>query len=192
MNKYSFTNNGKTWERITKKQARAAYNNGLTVVFCPVNMRPFTPWHLEIDVNKNFEGYNGVSFEKAVNAFEIYTRICSPNTAGKQAINVFACCKGGYIMRKVSATVIYKDNTLYNLTVNHKGVLIPLVAYDEISVKHPYEKRTFQTMYKSVLNILKNNNFYCGYYEQFGRRWYDIQFINLENPVNIEKFGMEV
>lgn len=26
MNKYSFTNNGKTWERITKKQARAAYN----------------------------------------------------------------------------------------------------------------------------------------------------------------------
>lgn len=58
-------------------------------------------------------------------------------------------------MRKVSATVIYKDNTLYNLTVNHKGVLIPLVAYDEISVKHPYEKRTFQTMYKSVLNILK-------------------------------------
>lgn len=86
-------------------------------------------------------------------------------------------------MRKVSATVIYKDNTLYNLTVNHKGVLIPLVAY---------EKRTFQTMYESVLNILKNNNFYCGYYEQFRRRWYDIQFINLENPVNIEKFGMEV
>lgn len=32
MNKYSFTNNGKTWERITKKQARAAYNNGLTVL----------------------------------------------------------------------------------------------------------------------------------------------------------------
>lgn len=58
-------------------------------------------------------------------------------------------------MRKVSATVIYKDNTLYNLTVNHKGVLIPLVAYDETSVKHPYEKRTFQTMYKLVLNILK-------------------------------------
>lgn len=58
-------------------------------------------------------------------------------------------------MRKVSATVIYKDNTLYNLTVHHKGVLIPLIAYDEISVKHPYEKRTFQTMYKSVLNILK-------------------------------------
>ena len=64
-------------------------------------------------------------------------------------------------MRKVSATVIYKDNTIYNLTVNHKGVLIPLVLYDETSVKHPYEKRTFQTMYKSVLNILKNNKEMC-------------------------------
>lgn len=40
--------------------------------------------------------------------------------------------------------------------------------------------------------VMKENNFYCSYYEQFGRRWYDIQFINLENPVNIEKFGMEV
>lgn len=57
MNKYSFTNNGKTWERITKKQARAAYNNGLTVLFCPVNMRPFTPWHLEIDVNNETGHY---------------------------------------------------------------------------------------------------------------------------------------
>lgn len=47
-------------------------------------------------------------------------------------------------MRKVSATVIYKDNTLYNLTVNHKGVLIPLVAYDETSVKHPYENARFK------------------------------------------------
>lgn len=81
MNKYSFTNNGKTWERITKKQARAAYNNGLTVLFCPVNMRPFTPWHFEIDVNKNFEGYNGVSFEKAVNAFEFYN--CTDNETGR-------------------------------------------------------------------------------------------------------------
>lgn len=65
MRKYRFTDkNGKTWERITKKQARAAYNNGLTVLFCPVNMRPFTPWHLEIDINKNFEGYNGVLYNR--------------------------------------------------------------------------------------------------------------------------------
>lgn len=44
MNKYCFTNNGKTWERITKKQARAAYVNGLTVAICPVNFKLFTQW----------------------------------------------------------------------------------------------------------------------------------------------------
>ena len=81
MKKYSFTNNGKTWERITKKQASAAYNNGLTVLFCPVNMRPFTQWHLEIDVNKAFEDYNGVSFANAVNAFEIYN--CTSAETGR-------------------------------------------------------------------------------------------------------------
>lgn len=82
MNKYTFIdNNGKTWERVNRKQAKAAYNNGLTVLFCPVNMRPFTPWHLEIDVNKNFEGCKGVEFEKAVNAFEYYN--CTTNETGK-------------------------------------------------------------------------------------------------------------
>ena len=89
-------------------------------------------------------------------------------------------------MIKVSATVIYKDNWIYNLTVNHKGKLTALIAYDETDVN-----RNFQTMYKSVLNILKNNNFYCGYYEEFGKRWYDIQFINLDNPVEINKFGID-
>ena len=94
-------------------------------------------------------------------------------------------------MKKVTATVIYKDNCIYNLTVNNKGRLTTLIAYDETDVKHPYANRTFQTMYKSVLNILKNNNFYCGYYEEFGKRWYDIQFINLENPVEVNKFGID-
>lgn len=73
MNKYNFTDsNGKTWQRIDKKAAKKAYDEGLIVLFCPVNMRPFSPLHFEIDVNKNYEGYNGVSFEVAVNAFEIY------------------------------------------------------------------------------------------------------------------------
>ena len=74
MNKYSFTNNGKTWERITKKQARAAYNNGLTVLFCPVNMRPFTPWHLETYVDKS----SGCKFNTQVNSFEYYN--CNSET----------------------------------------------------------------------------------------------------------------
>ena len=87
-------------------------------------------------------------------------------------------------MKKVSATVIYRDNTIYNLTVNHKGNLTQLVTNDSEN-----SNGSFQDMYKRVLMALKNNNLYCGCYEMFNQRWYDIQFINLDRPFTIEKIG---
>lgn len=93
-------------------------------------------------------------------------------------------------MRKATAKVIYKDNMLYNLTVNHKSIITPLVRYDLNDSPKPYKYTCFNDLYKAVLNILKNNGFYTGFYTQFGRKWYDIQFINLNNPVIIEKFGL--
>ena len=92
-------------------------------------------------------------------------------------------------MKKATATVIYKNNMIYNLTVNHKNAIIPLVRYDLNDNPKPYKYACFNDLYKAVLNLLKNNGFYTGFYTQFGRQWYDIQFINLENPVVIEKFG---
>ena len=74
MRKYSFENSGKAWARVTKKQARAAYDSGFTVLFCPVKMRPFTPWHLEICVDKS----SGRSFDNIVNEFEYYN--CNKET----------------------------------------------------------------------------------------------------------------
>ena len=71
---YSFENDGKTWKRVTKKQARAAYDSGLTILFCPVKMRPFTPWNLEAYVDKS----SGRSFNETVNIFEYYN--CSIET----------------------------------------------------------------------------------------------------------------
>lgn len=81
MRKYSFIdNNGKTWERIDKKTARTAYNNGLTVLFCPVNMRPFGVWGVgcnvnilddtDIGISERFTRQN--SFDRVLNAFEFY------------------------------------------------------------------------------------------------------------------------
>ena len=40
MRKYTFTEKGHTYKRISKTAARAAYKNGLTVVICPCNLRP--------------------------------------------------------------------------------------------------------------------------------------------------------
>lgn len=68
MKKCSFDNNGKTFERVTKKKAMNAYNSGVPVFLCPVKMRPFTPWHLEIRVDKR----SGRSFDSTVNEFEYY------------------------------------------------------------------------------------------------------------------------
>lgn len=64
-------------------------------------------------------------------------------------------------MKKASAIVLYdaKSNQIYNLTINHNGNIIPLINYSESKVT-PYKYKTFNEMYKCVLNFAKNNNFY--------------------------------
>ena len=74
MRNYSFENDGKTWARATKKQAMAAYDSGLTGLFCPVKMRPFTPWNLETYVDKR----SGCEFNIQLNGFEYYN--CNSET----------------------------------------------------------------------------------------------------------------
>ena len=101
MNRYTFDNDGFTFVRIPKNKARSAYNNGLTVVFCPVNLRPFTMWHPETDVNKNrFDGIDPENtFEHYVNTFECYN--CTNAETGKYA--------AFYIPVKYEATGFFED-----------------------------------------------------------------------------------
>lgn len=82
MNRSSFTNGGKTWARVTKKQALAAYKSGLTVLLCPVKMRPFTPWRLETYVEKK----SGCEFSASVSGFEYYN--CNSETGRYTAFYV--------------------------------------------------------------------------------------------------------
>ena len=81
MRNYTFTENGFTFKRINKAQAKRAYNNGLTVRFCPVNLRPGSPFRLDMDMNKVQQNCAGVDFEQLVNAFEFYN--CRSNETGK-------------------------------------------------------------------------------------------------------------
>lgn len=60
MRQYTFTENGFTFERVDKKQARKAYNNGLTVRFCPCNLRPGSPFRLDMDMNRAQENCAGL------------------------------------------------------------------------------------------------------------------------------------
>lgn len=88
MNKYYFENDGITYKRITKKAAKAAYVNGLSIVIVPCNLRPFSPYHFEFTLNrKNREQFVideiGVKndFENYINSFEFYN--CINSETGK-------------------------------------------------------------------------------------------------------------
>lgn len=90
MKKYSFTSNGKTWERITKKQARAAYVNGATVAICPVNFKPFTSWQYPYTTNRKTREQFIIDdtgaqndFNNVVASFEYYN--CINAETGKYA-----------------------------------------------------------------------------------------------------------
>ena len=93
MNNYTFKDkNGVNYRRITKSTARKAFYNGLTVVICPSNLRPFTPWHCETDLNINNDAIkteieNGFIkrenvFNYLINQFEFYN--CSNTETGRR------------------------------------------------------------------------------------------------------------
>ena len=70
MRQRTYTDGGKTYTRVSKAKARAAYNAGLAVVLCPVNLRPGAPWHPEIRTTK--DRCENEDFERVLNAFEFY------------------------------------------------------------------------------------------------------------------------
>lgn len=84
------------------------------------------------------------------------------------------------IMQEVTATVVYKGSTVYHLTVHCKADMIDLTMARS-------EYGCFQDMYQAVVDTLINNGFYAANWVKFGIRWYNILFVNLDNP---EKIGI--
>ena len=88
MNNRVFTDQGYTFARVSKNTARRAYAVGLSVVCCPVNLRPFTPWHNEFILNKrdreqfiiDVDGAKN-DFNNLVNSIEYYN--CINSETGK-------------------------------------------------------------------------------------------------------------
>lgn len=84
MYKFTFDAIGYTFNRVNRKRARNAFNKGITIAFCPSNLRPGYPWHPEAIIVKNEEWEDFETFEnhfsalncnaetgKRVNYFEI-------------------------------------------------------------------------------------------------------------------------
>ena len=70
MRRYSFTDNGRTFERATKPTARRAYLAGLDVAICPANLRPGAPWHPEYIINRRDRAHLVADEIGAENDFE--------------------------------------------------------------------------------------------------------------------------
>lgn len=67
------------FSRISKAAARKLYNAGQIVYFCPVNLRPGTPWHCECAQQLN--PVDPCTFENLVNTFMFYN--CTDCETGK-------------------------------------------------------------------------------------------------------------
>ena len=101
-------------------------------------------------------------------------------------------------MKKVVGICIYSKHyedgepcyQVWNFTVNHNGNSIPLVTYNLDCGPEPYKYHTFNDLYGSLINILKNNGFYTQVSSEFGRDFYNISFIEY-GKVGISKFGYE-
>ena len=95
-------------------------------------------------------------------------------------------------MKKVNCICLHDNfKRIVNITViNSHGENVTLLAYNvENTDIKPYEYKHFNDLYKSVLNILKNNNFYVSKCIMFSRIFYSIQFINIKNPYTVENYG---
>lgn len=100
-----FDKNGATYRRITKQNARRAYDKGVKVYLAPCNLHPFFTWGafspLAIENNKDVEIVTGdgsicfepsEGFDKIVNAFAFYK--CTNAETGRQ-VNYYVEKEGG-------------------------------------------------------------------------------------------------
>lgn len=85
MRKYTFTENGHNYKRISKNAARTAYKNGLTVVICPCNLRPT---QFSNALNRKYRGQFVIDeigvlndFNNMISSFEYYN--CINSETGK-------------------------------------------------------------------------------------------------------------
>jgi len=85
MTEYTFTSQGHIFTKASKKAAKKAFMNGVTIALCPCKLRPGTPWYPECILRKtpgNDMTETENEFNSLLNQFEFYN--CT-NETGKRA-----------------------------------------------------------------------------------------------------------
>lgn len=93
MKNRTFENNGKTYKRISKKAARNAYKNGLTVIICPCYLYPFSEWGVANKINRKYREKFVIDeigvindFNNFISSFEYYN--CNSETGNYTAFYI--------------------------------------------------------------------------------------------------------
>lgn len=90
-----------------------------------------------------------------------------------------------HTMTQVSAICIYKDNRVFNLSALFNKTTVPLIHHTLEDT--PPRHNTFGELYEYVLEVLESNNMCCDHYTEFNAEWYDISFIDIDNPTVVSK-----
>lgn len=95
-------------------------------------------------------------------------------------------------MEKVHLICTYNDSyQIFGLTaIKKNGVTVNLIWYDLYEKDKPYIHADFYDMYNCCLSFAKHNDFRVDYYDAFGVRFYDIEFINIETYAGIQHYGI--
>lgn len=93
MRKYTFTHNGKEYNRISKKSARKQFLQGRTVFLLPCKFRFGSPWLSAFPISGEAQKVYAIDdiglanrFDSLVNSFEYYN--CNPETGKYSAFYV--------------------------------------------------------------------------------------------------------
>lgn len=81
-------------------------------------------------------------------------------------------------MKKCVATCIYRSKTMVSFSVNCNGTIVILANKKK-------EYPSFTELTEACLALLDNNGFYVDTQNLFGKTFYNIQFINLDNPAKV-------
>lgn len=90
---------------------------------------------------------------------------------------------------RVTGLCVYHGTKLYKFIVTRASTVdeLPIVLYDS---RDGEDFDTFNELYDRLLKLLKSNRFYAkSFVGYFGRVFYDIYFVDYENPTLIDNYG---
>lgn len=90
--------------------------------------------------------------------------------------------------KRVTGMCIYHGTKLYKfvVAVTSVGDAAGIELYNN---RDGEDFGTFNELYSRLLKLLKSNNFYAKSFSAFNRVFYDIYFIDYENPTLVDKYG---